>query len=146
MRTFSKYLFVLLPLCVSACTSAPIQENPGTPLEKTQWRLARLEGKSVPPSGKSAYLLLEAGRLNGFGGCNRLVGSYKLEGANLEFSAPAGTLMACMDAISQQENAFIQRIPQVKSWAIQGQTLRLGDATDAIILELEAEPPLTPEP
>ena len=146
MRTFVKCPFFLLPLFMSACTGAPVQEEPALPLEETQWRLARLEGESIPRNHAPARLLLKAGRLTGFGGCNRLVGSYEREGARLEFSAPASTQMACTGKAGQQEEAFIQRISRVRRWTIRGQTLRLGDATGRIILELEAEPPLPPAP
>ncbi|MDR0736253.1 MAG: META domain-containing protein [Zoogloeaceae bacterium] len=146
MPAFSRCLFVLSSLFVLACAIAPVRENPETPLEGTRWRLARLEGKSVPRSHAPAHLSLQAGRLTGSGGCNRLMGSYKRDGARLEFSVPAATLMACVGETGQREEAFVRRIPQVRSWAIEGQTLRLGDAEGKIILEMEAEslPPSMP--
>ncbi|MCW3154598.1 META domain-containing protein [Achromobacter spanius] len=37
-------------------------------------------------------------RVNGFAGCNRYMGSYKLEGGKLFINAPATTRMACVPA------------------------------------------------
>lgn len=67
-------------------------------LEGPVWRLIRLRGQDETalaglPSGVTVRF--EAGRLQGFGGCNQLVGSYTVDHDRLTFGPMAGTMMAC---------------------------------------------------
>jgi heat shock protein HslJ len=137
---------VLCSLLLFACTAAPVRENTGLPLEETAWRLTRLAGNDIPRSDAPAHLRLQAGRFTGSGGCNRILGKYEQEGARLRFSAPAGTLMACMGETGQRETSFLERLLEVRSWTIADKTLRLGDAKGEIILEMEADSPAPSAP
>jgi len=47
-----------------------------------------------------------AGRVSGFSGCNRLVGSYAVENDVVTFSQLAGTMMACPEPAMALESAF----------------------------------------
>jgi len=114
-------------------TSAP---PPDRPLVNTYWKLTRLEGQDVTAvSGRAEpHLVLRTdGRtVDGSGGCNRLGGSYQLDGARLEFGALATTKMMCADTIDL-ERRLVQSLATVRGWRIHGDDLDLLDAGGATV-------------
>lgn len=71
-------------------------------------------------------LQTEGDRVAGSGGCNRIMGSYRLEGKSLSFGKVASTMMACPDGMDQ-ERAFFQTLDQVRSWLVRSDSLDLVD-------------------
>jgi heat shock protein HslJ len=71
-------------------------------LRGTLWKLQALQSSSAPtliqPPGPPAELLLavDQERVSGTGGCNRLIGGFRLAGEELSFSRLASTQMACL--------------------------------------------------
>jgi putative lipoprotein len=111
-------------------------------LEDTYWKLTRLGSESVEVEGPRApHLILQSGtkRVSGSGGCNRLVGSYALDGNKLGFSQMAGTRMACPEGM-ELEQAFHAALGKVSTWRINGETLDLFDASGASLAEFERRP------
>ena len=111
-------------------------------LENTYWRLASLRGRPVPPvenQQREPHLVLQPAeqRVAGSGGCNRLMGSYTLEGERLSFSQMAGTMMAC-PAGMETERAFLDVLTTVARWRIDSQRLELLDARGDVVAEFEA--------
>jgi uncharacterized lipoprotein YbaY/heat shock protein HslJ len=111
-------------------------------LENTYWRLASLRGRPVPPvenQQREPHLILQPAqkRVAGSGGCNRLMGSYALEGARLSFSQMAGTMMACPQGM-ETERALLDGLATVARWQIDSQRLELLDAQGDIVAEFEA--------
>lgn len=108
-------------------------------LRGAPWRLITQDGFPVDPQ-RSVRIpqlhFLEAGRLAGTGGCNRFIGTYRVDGDHLRVSAHAGTKMACgqgMDA----EVGFHALLDQVTHWRIEGATLLLLDDAGRLVLSLE---------
>ncbi len=64
----------------------------------------------------------EDGRAAGNGGCNRFTGSYTLDGDGISFGPMAGTMMACPDALMNQDRRFHEALGQVTRWRIDAQT------------------------
>jgi heat shock protein HslJ len=120
----------------------PSQQTADAPLENTYWKLFQLgdEPVSVASKQKEPYFILDpaTGRVSGSGGCNRLVGSYTLDGNHLTFRHTAGTMMACLEGM-ETEKAFLQALPQVNSWKITGQRLELFDVGGKLIARFEAQ-------
>ena len=71
------------------------------------------------------------GRLSGSGGCNRITGSYQLDGDRLTFGPIASTRMACPEAMDQ-EQAFLKALAAVRSYRIPGGTLELLDGSNVV--------------
>ena len=113
------------------------------PLENTYWKLIRLEDQPVTgiSNEKEPYFILnsETGRVSGSGGCNRLTGSYKLDGNHLSFSQMASTMMACIEGMDT-ENEFLKALNEVSKWKITGQHLELSNASGNVVASLEARP------
>ncbi len=55
-------------------------------------------------------------RAHGFAGCNQWFGSYQLNGNQLSISNIASTRKACAPSLMEQENRYLQALPQVERW------------------------------
>ncbi|UUC93562.1 MULTISPECIES: META domain-containing protein [Comamonas] len=152
LRTFLRpalsALLMLGSLAVGATDAAP-EASEGeamaavpAPLLDTYWKLVQLgDGPhvSVYDNQPEPHLVLEtgSGRFHGAGGCNRLRGSYGLDGRWLRFSVVGGTRMACVQGM-RREQLLVATLAQVSSYAVQGQKLVLSDAEGRVLLRLEA--------
>ena len=127
-------LFALLTLAVAMLAQSPA-------ITETQWRLKKIGTEAVVPGKgqKKPYLKLEAkgNKVIGFSGCNRLMGDYKLKGAELSFGPTAGTKMACAQGMDT-EKLFVQALPKVKTYKISGQSLDLLDSAGKALAHFEA--------
>jgi copper homeostasis protein (lipoprotein) len=110
------------------------------PLENSYWKLTRLGDVPVlvGERRREPHLMLrpEDGRFGGFGGCNRLLGSYRVDGERLELSPAASTMMACPEGMDT-ERAFIETLGRVVTWRIIGEHLELFDDNGALLARLE---------
>jgi heat shock protein HslJ len=75
--------------------------------------------------------------VTGSGGCNRLTGSYDLNGDHVSFSKVASTRMACLGGMETAE-AFLEALGIVSRWMIVGQQLELFDAGGTPLARFEA--------
>lgn len=110
-------------------------------LENTYWKLMRLgsDAITVADNQLEPHFILQPDqkRVAGSGGCNRMMGSYTLDGSKLTFSQMAGTMMACPQGMDL-ERAFYAALPRVATWRIDGETLELFDAEGASVAEFES--------
>jgi putative lipoprotein len=110
-------------------------------LENTYWKLVRLRAApvDVAEQQREPHLILQPGnqRVVGFGGCNRLTGSYTLDGEHLALSQMAGTMMACPQGM-EQESAFLATLAVVARWRVVGQQLELFDARGELLAQFES--------
>jgi heat shock protein HslJ len=115
-----------------------LERQQDAPLQGTNWQLLRLEDQLLTPG--SIQLRLEAeDHFSGFGGCNRIMGAYRLADERLEFSRIVGTRTICLgDDSMAQETALLKALAQVGRWEIQGKVLYLRTVAGKILLELEA--------
>ncbi len=110
-------------------------------LENTYWKLITLRGQpvEVAPRQREPHLVLHQAdrRVAGSGGCNSLAAGYTLDGDRLVFSRGIGTLMACAAGM-EQERAFLDTLPAVARWRIEGQRLELLDAGGSVVAQFES--------
>ena len=106
--------------------------------ENTEWTLVRLGEQPVTTGNqqRSPNLKLSSAdkRVSGSGGCNRFTGSYTLEGDRLKFGQLAGTMMACLQGM-EQEQAFYKALGNVVGWRITEQRLQIVDASGKLLAE-----------
>jgi copper homeostasis protein (lipoprotein) len=111
------------------------------PLENIYWKLTRLGDTPVTVASqqREPHVILnsESRRVGGLGGCNRLVGSYELQGDRLTFGQMASTRMACLEG-GATEQAFLEALRHVHTWKITGQHLELFDAAGTLVARFEA--------
>ncbi len=98
------------------------------PLEGTYWKAIELAGKPTPTQDlkREAHLQFQAGRVSGSDGCNRLTGTYQLNGDRVTFGQMAGTQMACLNP-SGTEAPFRDALKSATRLTIAGDRLELLD-------------------
>ena len=110
------------------------------PLENSYWKLTRLGGEPVLVGARQRepHLILRPDdhRFGGSGGCDTLVGSYRVDGDRLEFSQVASTMMACPEGMAT-EAAFTAALAQVRTWRVSGEHLELFGADGTPLARLE---------
>lgn len=111
-------------------------------LENTYWRLSALFGMPVAPTPagvRERHLVLQGGRrtVSGFGGCNRLAGSFTVAGDRLSFGPLAGTRMACPNS-EWYERDFLAALEKVARWRIAGPWLELSGEDGSPLALFEA--------
>jgi copper homeostasis protein (lipoprotein) len=112
-----------------------------SPLRGTYWKLVRLGDNpaSAATRQREAHLRFatDALRVAGSGGCNRMTGSFELNGDRLRFGRMAATMMSCPDGMDQ-EKRLLKALEHVERYRIRGSHLELLDATDAVSARFEA--------
>jgi putative lipoprotein len=126
----------------SGTSAIPSRPNPGSaPLENTYWKLTSLGGSPIVSASRQreAHLILQPAnrRVTGSGGCNRLSGSYQLNGDRISLGRVASTMMACVDGM-KTEQAFLKALGRAIRWRISGQRLELLDAAGTPLASFEA--------
>lgn len=105
------------------------------------WKLVELDGQPVPALDREPHLILKAegGRVAGFGGCNRLTGSYTLDEAasRIRFGPVASTKMACAKGMDL-ERAFTEMLGRVDNYSLSGDRLTFNRARMAPLARFEA--------
>src|SRR5262245_14453964 len=116
-----------------------------TALEGRVWRLVRGPGRVLAGLSQAPSIRFEAGRLQGFGGCNRLAGSYAIDGDRVKLGQLAGTLMACPEPAMAVETAFKQALAGELRFHVEGERLTLaapGAAEPGLVFEAAPAPRL----
>lgn len=112
-----------------------------SPLRNTYWKLVRLEGAPVPVAeGQTEPHLILASdelRVSGSGGCNRVMGSFELDGDRIRFNQVASTMMACADGMDIEQR-FLKSLESVERLRISGSHLDVLDAGGAVVARFEA--------
>jgi heat shock protein HslJ len=123
-------------------TSAP--SAPAAALEGIEWRLVDIGGQPSPAGADSMRhpgftLLAEGRKVQGSAGCNRMTGTYQLDGQKLKFGPLATTRMAC--PAMQTETAFLKALEATTRYEVSGSSLTLFGADTAVArLEAAAKP------
>jgi heat shock protein HslJ len=131
-------------LLLVGCTSAlrPGSAAPAVPLENVEWQLVALADKPVSTGASQrapGFTLRSADhRVQGFGGCNNLLGGYRLQGEGIAFQQMAMTMMAC-DSAMDTESALRAVLDNTVKWRIRESTLELLDATGHTLARFQSQ-------
>jgi heat shock protein HslJ len=116
-------------------------------LAGTRWLLVQLGEETLVAGEEDAaaapYLELDvdAARVSGSGGCNRLSGSIELdEAGGLVIGAIATTRMACADQVMARERRFLAALEATRSYRVEEAVLELSDET-GVLARFVAETP-----
>jgi heat shock protein HslJ len=145
MRAHHLLSVAVLLLC--GCAGDVPPTSPAAParttaeLLNTYWKLLQLGDQVVatPEGAREIHFVLhsENQRVAGFSGCNRMMGSYVLDGPKIRFAQMGGTMMACVPDL-ELERKFLAMFPQVARWEISGETLRLLDEDGKTLATFES--------
>jgi heat shock protein HslJ len=107
-------------------------------LARTAWTLTELFGQRVSSTEavQRAGLEFDESDFNASDGCNRLLGSYRQDGARLTFSVSISAREACPGAAEGE--SFKAALDRVRSWRVLGETLALLDADGILVARFEA--------
>ena len=135
------FLAGLLALGIQGCAGGDSgSRTPASSLTDTYWKLISLDGKPVTAENgqREAHLILQDkdSRLAGSGGCNRIMGSYRLDESSLSFGKVASTMMACVNM--HDEQAFLATLEKIRRWKIDGTGLELLDESGQSRARFEA--------
>ena len=106
--------------------------GPETALERTRWKVARINGRAVPRQG-DYHLDFDSGRISAKFGCNQISGSYSQNGTTLDAGALIATRMACPNMRFETEGSAI--LDQVMTVAVTGRN-RLTLSSNAGTIDL----------
>ena len=131
----------LLPVLIITLAAGCALLGADEPLESTQWTLTELSGApfKIGEQRRVPHLVLqpERKRVVGSGGCNRLVGSYTLDGDRLALGQMAATRMACEEGMDT-EARFLAALALVTRAKVTRQQLELLDAGGGVVARFEA--------
>ncbi len=131
---------------IVTCTVSRPSGNHAVALEGTYWQLIRLDDSAVvrlpPPHGPHLVLDADSHRISGSGGCNRLVGTYEVDGDSLTFGPIATTRMACPEGM-ETETALLSVLAQVRKWSTEAKHMSLSDSTGKTLAQFEARDTMT---
>ncbi len=91
-----------------------------------EWVIEDIAGAGVIDNTQPSLLFLADGSLAGSATCNRIIGSYRVEGERVTIEPVGTTMMACPEALMDQERKLLDLLPTVESFGI--------DDTGALIL------------
>ena len=119
-----------------------VSTSTGPELKGTYWRLVAVGDTPIPAANtaREAHIILNtaSNQASGSGGCNRMFGTYTLNGDALSFSGVGATKMACPGAMDT-ENAFLPALARVVKWRLSGQHLELLDGAGTVVARFEAK-------
>ena len=86
-----------------------------------EWKIEDIGGQGVIDNSPAYLQFLPDGRLAGNATCNRLMGRYTIKGEALSFDEGlATTMMACPEAVMNQEQRLLKLLPGINSFRIDG--------------------------
>ena len=105
-----------------------------------RWRVQELLGSPLGPAAggqRAPHLILDPShlRLSGSGGCNRLMGSFSVDGHRLGFKRVVTTMMACPQGM-EQERRLIETLGEVQRWHVEERTLMLMNWQQQVLVKL----------
>lgn len=106
--------------------------GPETTLERTRWRVTRINGRPVPRQG-DYHLDFDGGRILAKFGCNAISGPYSQNGNTLDLAALTATRMACPNMMFETQGSAI--LDQVMTIAVVGRN-RLALSSSAGTIDL----------
>ena len=129
-----KYVSLLL---IAVCVIGFAVRTQGQEVLNKEWLLAAIgKEKITTDTGKTPWIKLSEGRVSGFSGCNRMIGSYALDGNTLTFGALGGTKMLCFDA-QELEDKFLQTLQKTQYWKCKKGKLSLFDKDKKEIMKFK---------
>lgn len=88
------------------------------PLLGAEWIVEDIGGRGVIDDSRPSLRFLPDGRLAGNGTCNRILGDYEAQGAQLTLKAAGTTMMACPEALMAQESSLLDALARVDGYRI----------------------------
>ncbi|QKF58383.1 META domain-containing protein [Aliarcobacter lanthieri] len=129
---------VISTIFLTACSTKQNELEDMKTLKNTKWKALVLNNVEVNNNIKVANINFEEdGRVFGNLGCNNFFSSFKEDNGKLTLAQAGSTMMMCSDMTT--EHNFLNVISTVKSYEINGKTLRLFDKNNNEIAKFVKE-------
>ena len=98
-----------------------------------RWYVISVNGGELvtPEGGERPWIELSEDRLQGFGGCNNLMGGYTLDKDRLAFNEIGSTKKYCPD-MQATERSIMEMLSTVSNYQLEGETLSLLHGTNVV--------------
>jgi putative lipoprotein len=84
------------------------------------WRLEDLAGTGVIDDALATLEFTEPGRVSGRGSCNQFSGPVTVTGSAISFGPLVSTMMACAEAVMNQETRYLKALQGADRFALEG--------------------------
>jgi len=142
-RTVARAVCAMAILFAGAVSIARATDVAAPKLNGTYWKLVEMDGAAAHfgQGSREAHIQFgERNRISGSGGCNRLLGGYRMDGVHLTFGNLGGTMMEC-DKGMNEERHMVQSLAKVRGWRIEGPQLVMLAESGAVILRFQSGEP-----
>lgn len=133
-----KHLLAVATILALCACSAPKKEPPPKPFAGTKWRV-QLE---LPIQGEQPHFRFGDGRMEGFGGCNRIVARYVQDSVGARAIAigriESGTKV-CDESSLAAEKRMLEVLQSVSSYSITADTMTMSGSGGS--LKFQSDPP-----
>lgn len=108
-------------------------------LDNNPWLVTAIadeDGELAPViEGTTPDIHFGDGQVSGDGSCNRFFGPYEATGGGeLRFGELGTSMRACLEAVMDQEQAFLEALDAVDSYSIAGDVLELRSGSEVMVL------------
>lgn len=143
MRLIGLIAALAVASLVTACSggssgsSSPTAQDPGLVIDKSFTSTAVVEDGADRPlvPGSSVTVSFTAEGISAQAGCNTLVGNANLEGGTITLDGElASTMMACDQALMDQDQWLSTFLTSGPRWSVDGTTLTLANDSTTITL------------
>jgi heat shock protein HslJ len=104
--------FILL----AACAGTAVPDS--SALLGPDWVIEDIGGRGILDNSMVTLRFEEGGRSGGKGSCNTYGVGYQIDGEKITFEQPFSTMMACAEALMNQERALFDLLPQITRFDI----------------------------
>ena len=106
---------VLIAGCIGSGKKTMAETNPAGLMGST-WLVVDIGGRGVIDDAQTTITFEAEGRVAGSGGCNRYFGSVTIKGDAITFGKLGSTMMACVPALMDQEQRFLNALAATRSY------------------------------
>lgn len=97
----------------------PAAPTGGQALVGPEWAVTEIAGQPKVAESRVSIQFAD-GRVSGAASCNRFMGNYEVaaDGVTITMGQMASTMMACPDALMDQERLFLDTLAAVRSYSV----------------------------
>lgn len=103
------------------------------------WTVVEIHGAPGFDAAKTSFKAGADGHVGTTVGCNRIVGSPKLDGSKVTFGPMGATMMACPSPLAELEQAYLRALEGVRSWRVEGGSLVFAGEDGVTLVRLQKD-------
>lgn len=119
-----KLIPIILLLVLSSCNIKKQTKGIERNILSGKWKLIKLSGREIPQNTTIYIEFSEMNKINGFLGCNDLLGSYILKNKNdINFTQLGTTRMACSPEKMKLETQILRILETINNFVLEANKL-----------------------